>query len=93
MHFAVILTDRKDGLPIRLANRPAHIEWLKSSGIPIAGPFLDETGEGMIGTLLIVEADDEAGVVAIIDNDPYAKADLFESRQIRPWRWVVGKPA
>lgn len=93
MHFAVTLHDRDDGAPIRAANRPTHLEWLKASGIPIAGPLLDATGEGMVGSLLIVEADDEAGVRAIIGEDPYAKAGLFKSTEIRPWRWVIGKPA
>ncbi len=92
MHFVAILTDRDDGLPVRLENRPAHIEWLKAAGVAIAGPFLDAKGD-MVGSLLIIEADDEAGARDILAGDPYAKAGLFKESVVRPWRWAVGKPA
>ena len=91
MHFVAILTDREDGLPVRLENRPAHIEWLKETGMAIAGPFLDDKGD-MVGSLLIVEAEDEAAARAIFATDPYAKAGLFKDTVVRPWRWAVGKP-
>lgn len=92
MHFVAILTDKDDGLPVRLENRPAHIEWLKESGVAIAGPFLDASGD-MCGSLLIVEAEDEASARAILAGDPYAKANLFKETVVRPWRWAVGRPA
>lgn len=93
MHFVAILADRDDGLPTRLENRPAHIEWLKTVPVRIAGPFLDPTGEKMIGTMFVIEAEDEAAARAVLASDPYAKADLFKSVDLRPWRWVIGKPA
>jgi len=92
MHFVAILNDRDDGLPVRLENRPAHIVWLKEAGIAIAGPFLNDKGD-MCGSLLILEAEDEAAARAILAGDPYAKAGLFKSTEVRPWRWAVGKPA
>jgi uncharacterized protein YciI len=93
MHFVVNLMDRDDGLPTRIEHRPAHIEWLKGSGIPIAGPFLDSTGEKMIGTMYVVEAEDEAAVRALLAQDPFAKVGLFKSVDIKPWRWTIGNPA
>ena len=93
MHFVAILEDRDDGLPIRLETRPVHLEWMKTVPVQIAGPFLDASGEKPIGSLLIVEAETEAEARAILAEDPYAKAGLFKSGVVRPWRWVVGKPA
>ena len=92
MHFVAILTDHDGALETRLANRPAHLEWLKRSPIPVAGPFLDAKGD-MIGSMLIVEAEDEAAAKALLAGDPYAQAGLFKSAEVKAWRWAVGKPA
>lgn len=92
MHFVAILTDRDGGLPIRLENRSAHLEWLQTVPVRIAGPLLDDKGD-MAGTMLVVEADDLDAAQAVLATDPYAKAGLFQSSSLRPWRWVIGKPA
>ncbi len=92
MLYAVICRDRPGAAAIRAANRDAHIAFLKKSGdmIRLAGPFLDESGESMTGSLLIVEAEDIATVHAWAGQDPYKQADLFESVDIRPWKYVLG---
>jgi uncharacterized protein YciI len=94
MLFAVSCTDKADSLNVRLENRPDHIEFLKvnSGAIKIAGPYIGEDGEAMTGSLLIVEAADLAAAKALAAGDPYAKAGLFASVDIRPWKWVVGNP-
>jgi uncharacterized protein YciI len=28
----------------------------------------------------------------VLARDPYRAAELFQSIEIRPWRWVVGAP-
>ncbi|TIN51131.1 MAG: hypothetical protein E5X95_05360, partial [Mesorhizobium sp.] len=45
------------------------------------------------GSLVMIEAPDMAGAQALAAADPYAKAGLFESVEIRPWNWVFQKPA
>ena len=94
MLFAVSCTDKANSLDVRLENRPAHIDFLKAHGdaIRIAGPYVGEDGEGMAGSLLIVEAADLAAAKALAAGDPYARAGLFESVDIRPWKWVIGNP-
>ncbi|TIU11566.1 MAG: hypothetical protein E5W44_10355, partial [Mesorhizobium sp.] len=57
-----------------------------------AGPFLDAAGKPD-GSLVMIEAPDMAGAQALAAADPYAKAGLFESVEIRPWNWVFQKPA
>ena len=94
MHFVALSLDRADGLETRLANRPAHLDFLKAhpDRIKIGGPLLAPDGERMIGSMLIVEAGDEAEARALLAEDPYAKAGLFQEVSVLPWRWVVNPP-
>ena len=94
MLYALICTDKEGGMDLRTETRPAHLEHLKaySQQIRFAGPFTSEDGAAMIGSLLIVEADSLGEAKAIADADPYAKAGLFSSVDVRPWKWTVGNP-
>jgi uncharacterized protein YciI len=40
----------------------------------------------------VVKAETIEEAKAISDADPYAKAGLFASVDIRPWNWVFNKP-
>lgn len=96
MIFALLCKDKPGHLQVRLDNRPAHVDYLNdlnAKGIlKFAGPFLD--GEGKpTGSLVTVEVDDLTAAEAIAANDPYAKAGLFESVDIKAWNWVFNKPA
>ncbi|MDK9696825.1 MAG: YciI family protein [Siculibacillus sp.] len=94
MLFAAMCHDKPDHLAVRLATRDAHVAWLKGMGakVRIAGPFLDETGEIMQGSIVVIEAQTLDEAKATFAADPYAAAGLFEKVEIRPWRWVVGAP-
>ncbi|MTH99302.1 YciI family protein [Roseibium sp. RKSG952] len=93
MLYALICTDKPDALQIRLDNRPAHLEFLKGLGdaLKAAGPFLDDGGN-MTGSMLIIEASNRDEILAISQEDPYARADLFEHVDIRPWNWAIKNP-
>jgi len=92
MLFVLTCEDRPGALPVRMENRPAHLAWVAESGrVKAGGPFLDEAG-GMVGSMLVIEAADLADAKAFAAGDPYAKAGLFQSVTIRPWRWVIGAP-
>lgn len=94
MLFLVHTWDRPGALDVRMANREAHIAWLKAAGetVRAAGPWLDENGD-MAGSLLIVEAADRAALNAWLAHDPYAAAGLFERIDVAPYRWVFNPPA
>jgi len=94
MLFVLICTDKPGALELRKANRDAHLEFIKGLGdtIKLGGPIITEDGEGMTGSLLVLEADSRQAVEDIAAEDPYAKADLFETVDIRPWKWTVGNP-
>ena len=91
MLYALICTDKPDGLPIRKANRPDHLAYLESLGesLIFAGPFTDEGGQTMNGSLIVVEAGSLNEARKIVDGDPFAKAGLFASVDIRPWLWTI----
>ena len=89
MLFAIICTDRPGGLDLRLATRANHIAYLTTYADRIiqGGPVLDIDGRPC-GSLLIIEAEDRAAAEGFAATDPYAKAGLFESSVIRPFRTV-----
>lgn len=91
MLFALICTDKPDGLAIRKANRPEHLAYLESLGdmLVFAGPFTAEDGQTMNGSLIVVEAPSLAAAKEIADADPFAKAGLFAEVEIRPWLWTI----
>lgn len=90
MRVALICIDKPGHLHVRQENRPAHLEHINTSGmVEMAGPFLSETGE-MVGSLVILNVEDLAAAQAWASNDPYAKAGLFQSVDIREWKKVIG---
>lgn len=96
MLFAMICTDKPGHLQVRLDTRPDHVAYLDGlnakGALAFAGPFLGDDGKPN-GSLVVVVAADRAAAQAIADADPYAKAGLFASVDLRPWNWVFNKPA
>ncbi len=89
MLFALICTDRPASLDVRMATRPQHLAYLEQYAAKLvqAGPLLDTEGRAC-GSLLIVDVEDRAAAEGFAAADPYAKAGLFESTIIRPFRPV-----
>lgn len=94
MQFIIYTEDKDDGLPIRQANRDAHLAWLKEDTavkVLAAGPWLDDD-DTMRGSLLIVEGESKTSVIEWTQRDPYGKAHLPKSMMIKPFKWVIGAP-
>ena len=91
MRYAIICLDKPDHGHVRAENRPAHLDYLNANldKIVVAGPMLSDDGERTVGSLLVMEFAGADQARAFADGDPYAKADLFESVAIRPWRQVL----
>ncbi len=95
MLYAFICTDKPgEGLSLRAQNRDQHLAYLDSLGpvMKSAGPFMNEDGSEPRGSLVIVEAQNMTAAAEIAANDPYAIAGVFESVDIRPWKWLLGAP-
>jgi uncharacterized protein YciI len=90
MLIALIARDKTGALETRKANREAHLAYIEATGVVNqAGPLLDDA-EQMIGSLVILDVADMAAAQSWADNDPYAKAGLFESVELIPWKRVIG---
>ena len=90
MRFALMTKDKPGALQTRMDNREAHLAYIADTGVvEMAGPVLDDDGQ-MCGSLIVLEVEDMAAAQAWADNDPYAKAGLFESVTLRAWKKVIG---
>jgi uncharacterized protein YciI len=89
MLFAITNLDKPDSFALRAATRETHLGYLDSiiAQLVLAGPVLNAEGQP-VGSLLVVEAENAAAAEAFAAADPYAKAGLFESVTIRPYRLV-----
>ena len=92
--YALICVDHKGSLDLRQKSRESHLAYARAPGSPvkIAGAMLDEHGQPE-GSLLIVECESQAAAEAFADADPYAKAGLFSSVSVKPWRLAIGAVA
>lgn len=89
MPFVLICRDKQGALQTRLDNRPAHLEFLNASGkVIVAGPFIEN--EAPVGSMVAIDVETRAEAEAFAAADPYAKAGLFESVEVREWRKVIG---
>ncbi len=94
MLFVAICNDKPDSAALRAATRPAHLDYLKGLGAKVraGGAQLTADQTGVVGSLLILEGDNEADIRAMLAEDPYAKAGLFAAVDVKPWRQAVGVP-
>jgi len=86
--FHFIGLDKPDHLALRMRVRPDHLEFAKAF-VRLGGPLLDEHGQPM-GSAMILEADNLEAAKVKLDQDPYAKAGLFGSTWLRPFRVAIG---
>ncbi len=89
MLYAVTCLDKPNALDIRLANRTEHLAFAAKQPIVIGGPLLSDDGAAMVGSLLVIDASDRAALDAILGADPYAKAGLFASVTVKPFKKVL----
>jgi uncharacterized protein YciI len=90
-YVAIYCRDKGNATELRMATRPAHLDWIKAAPFVIAaaGPLLESEGR-MVGSLLIVGSPDIEAVKAWVAGDPYAQAGLFESVTITGFRHLIG---
>jgi uncharacterized protein YciI len=91
MLFVVSAFDRPGAGELRAKVRPAHLEYLNgmSEKIRAGGAFLDEDGQP-VGSMLIIEAEDQRAADAFTAGDPYRLEGVFEQVDVRPWRPALG---
>ncbi|MEL6754393.1 MAG: YciI family protein [Pseudomonadota bacterium] len=92
VQYIVYCVDKPGALDLRMANRPAHLDWARSfeDRILMAGPMFAPDGETFAGSVFVIEGESLEAIEAWAAEDPYAKAGLFERVDIRPCKWVIG---
>lgn len=90
MFVCLMAHDKAGALDVRVENRPAHVDYLKSTAyVHLAGPLIDADG-GMCGSMIVLDVPDMATAEAWATDDPYAKAGLFDSVTLTEWKKVIG---
>lgn len=90
MFFVIDCVDKADHAEVRAANREAHLDYLSrfKERICVAGPTSGEDGQGMNGSVLILDFADRKAAEDFAAGDPYRQAGLFETVTIRRWKKV-----
>ena len=92
--FLVTLYDGTDAdAPARRqATMPAHLDGLKenvaSGKLVFGGRIFDDT-QKPIGSFLLADCVDRAELDAMISNDPYTRANVWQKIDVKPVRLVV----
>lgn len=89
MQFVVHAHDKPDGEARRAPVREAQQEYLrKHAGIIVArGPLLDDEGQRMIGSLLILDVANKAEADAFWTGTPIYRAGVYEWSTLERWRF------
>lgn len=95
--FAMYCTDKADTAQKRLDARDTHFAHIENilDDIRVAGPLNAADGT-TIGSLLIVEAENEDAARALLEQDPYFSADIWSDIRITQFipaagKWIGGK--
>lgn len=66
----------------------AHIDQHVANGmIVMGGPLLDTQG-----AMLVVQAEDEAAVRAMLDADPWYDQEILSLERVAPWQIFIDEP-
>ncbi len=97
MLYAIICDEMPGALEKRLANRPAHLERLKSlqseGRLILAGPHPmidseDPGPAGFAGSLIVAEFASREAAIAWASEDPYCTAGVFSGVTVKPFKKV-----
>lgn len=85
----IIQTRYKEGSDqVVVESRPAHLQYLTDNidRILAGGALLDDGGTSPHGGVIILDTDDRGEAEDFIANDPFNRAELFESVTVTRWR-------
>ena len=88
MLYVFSLLDRAGAGALRAQWRPEHKAYLAqvADRIAFAGPLLDDDGETMVGSLLVIDFADRAAAERWLADEPFTRAGLYGSRTIHAFR-------
>jgi len=86
MFYIIHCFDKPDSA-LRQQYLKQHRDYLDAQPLNVftSGPLLDDSGENMIGSLLIMECESREQINQFIKGDPFFQKGLFESINITRW--------
>ena len=84
MLYAFHLVDRAGAAALRAQVRPEHKAYLAqvAERIAFAGPLLDDDGETMIGSLLVIDFADRVAAEAWLRDEPFTRAGVYATSTV-----------
>ncbi len=88
MAFAIVTKDKPNSLQVRMDHRADHVAYLDATvdKLLAAGGLIEDDGSGGSGGVILLDVETRAEAEAFVANDPFTKAELFESVTITRWR-------
>jgi uncharacterized protein len=96
--FVFMLIDKPDHAELRQRVRPEHKAYLAAVAdrMAFAGPFTQDDGQTMLGSLLAIEFDSRDAAHAWLANEPFTRAGLYASTSVQAfvnlWPQKAGFP-
>lgn len=90
--FCFYCRDGEDSEKLRAMHKAAQREWMAEhdANYLTAGPLLNAKGE-FVGSLLVIQAEDEATARATINDDPYVTGGVWQSIRVDRFEPVKGR--
>lgn len=84
MLFVLHLLDKPGAGDLRQRMRPEHKAYLAqvAERIAFAGPLLQDDGETMLGSLLVIDFASRGAVMAWLADEPFTRAGLYADVRI-----------
>lgn len=91
MLFVIHMIDRPGAAELRAEVADAHREFVGGhlDAMYLGGPLLADDGTTAIGSMVVMDFPDRDAAMALIADEPYNQAGLFESVTIRAFHPVV----
>lgn len=91
MLYFVYLEDVEDNARIREPLLAEHMKHIGAyiSRIKLSGPLMRADGSRQAGGIILVEADSEQEVRAMVNADPYFKAGLWPEVRIHAYKDII----
>lgn len=69
-----------------------HRAYLDASPVRVvaSGPLMDDAGERMIGSVIVVDCENRETVENLVAGDPFTRAGLFQRLDVTRWYQRVG---
>jgi uncharacterized protein YciI len=92
--FVIHGIDKPGHAAVRAEARQRHLDHVArhADRVVVGGPTVDDAGEAMTGSVLVVDFPDRVSVQAFVDADPYHQVGLFETLTVSRWRQSLGDP-